>query len=79
MYDQINKGARLGSGAYGDVFAAKLTLKGSGKVVDAAMKVPVDSQRDKMKQNMLTMISYDSYRYIYLADNFYFHKNIPYF
>lgn len=59
--DNLKQGAFLGGGSYGDVFSAKLTLN-DGRCIETAMKIPMNSQKEKTSNVMQTMFSFDTYR-----------------
>ena len=70
-HDQIKQGKFLGKGSYGDVFMAELLIgntnnnnnNGSRNTsIQIAMKIPMNSEREKNRLVMATMISYDTYR-----------------
>ena len=65
-HDQIKQGKFIGKGSYGDVFMAELShgnTNGSCKSIQIAMKIPMNSEKEKNEAMMATMFSYDTYRY----------------
>ena len=74
-HDQLKEGKFLGRGSYGDVFMAELTLdnhpnnnqdhhSNHTKTIQVAMKIPMNSEKEKNRKMMATMFSYDTYRYV---------------
>lgn len=65
-HDQIKQGKFIGKGSYGDVFMAELShdgnTNGSCKSIQIAMKIPMNSEKEKNEVMMATMFSYDTYR-----------------
>ncbi|XP_066912686.1 leucine-rich repeat serine/threonine-protein kinase 1-like isoform X2 [Clytia hemisphaerica] len=72
-HDQLKEGKFLGRGSYGDVFMAELTLdnhpnknqdhhSNQPKTIQVAMKIPMNSEKEKNRKMMATMFSYDTYR-----------------
>ena len=64
-HDQIKQGKFLGKGSYGDVFMAELLVENNNNkttTLKIAMKIPMNSEKEKNRQLMATMFSYDTYR-----------------
>ena len=83
-HDQIKQGKFIGKGSYGDVFMAELlhnntnnSNNGSRNTnLQIAMKIPMNSDKEKNQLMMATMLSYDTYRCILYNNklNFYFNN-----